>query len=421
MAKIISQVTLFDYNEIEELGDLERLQLAIEGINDEELMRKLEKKRGKKGRDDYPIRVMWNLILAMLIFEHCTVASFRRELSRNSQLRKICGMDDFSKKKHLVPPARVFTGFFRRLQNEKELLYKMFSLQVEEISTWLPEFGKTLAGDGKYIDSFAKRPSKKENEKAGARREADAAYSKKVYYYTGENGEKKSKTETHYGFKAHIICDVNTELPVDYRVTAANIDEKKMMTEMIESFSEEQKNRANVFLLDRGYDSLDMIRTIKSASMKPVIDIRNCWKDGEETKQYKNTQIVYNYKGDVYIYDEKGKQRKMHYEGYDEQKNCLRYSYNGKMHKIYISYDERVFLPIARDSKKFKRIYKGRTAVERLNGRLDRDFLFEDHCIRGLEKMEMMVSLSLIIMNGMALGKIQRGVKTNLAALKKVS
>jgi len=420
MAKIISQVTLFDYNGIELLGDLERLQLAIEGISDEELMRKLEKRRGKKGRNDYPVRVMWNLILAMLIFEHCTVASFRRELSRNSQLRKICGMDDFSKKKHLIPPARVFTGFFRNLQKEKDLLYKMFSLQVEEISSWLPEFGKTLAGDGKYIDSFAKRPPKKENEKAGKRRENDAAFSTKQYYYTGKNGEVTSKKETHFGFKAHIICDVKTELPVDYRVTAANIDEKEEMKKMVDSLTERQKTKADYLILDRGYDSIGMIRTIKNAGIKPVIDIRNMWKDGEATKQYKDTNMVYNYNGDVFYVDNQGEQHKMAFEGYDRQKNCLRYSYNGKMKRISISYDERVFLPVARDSKKFKRIYKGRTSVERLNGRLDRDFMFENHCIRGLAKTEMMVSLSLIIMNGMALGKIQRGVKTNLAALKKV-
>jgi hypothetical protein len=66
---------------------------------------------------------------------------------------------------------------------------------------------------------------------------------------------------------------------------------------------------------------------------------------------------------------------------------------------------------------KFARLYKGRTAVERLNGRLDRDFMFEDHCIRGLKKMTLMVSLSLLTMNVMALGKIQRGVTKHLAAL----
>jgi len=46
-----------------------------------------------------------------------------------------------------------------------------------------------------------------------------------------------------------------------------------------------------------------------------------------------------------------------------------------KIYKICISYDERVFLPLARDSTKFARLYKGRTAVERLNGWLDGDFM----------------------------------------------
>ena len=89
----------------------------------------------------------------------------------------------------------------------------------------------------------------------------------------------------------------------------------------------------------------------------------------------------------MYYVDDNMKQHRMHYEGYDCQKKCLRYSHNGKIYKIYISYDERVFLPVARDSMKFGRLYKGWTAVERLNGRLGRDYKFEDHSIRGLKKM----------------------------------
>ena len=131
MAKIVTQIHVFDYTEIEELGDLERLDLAFEGIDDEELMKKLEAKR-KNGRDDYPIRVMWNLMIAMIVFCHKTVESFRRELSRNSQLRRICGLSDHSNKKHLVPPSRVFSGFIKMLSEEAEEIAKIFGIQVEE-------------------------------------------------------------------------------------------------------------------------------------------------------------------------------------------------------------------------------------------------------------------------------------------------
>ena len=356
----------------------------------------------------------------MIVFCHKTVDSFRRELSRNSQLRRKCGLKDYDMKKHLVPPSRVFSGFIKSLSEEAEAIAEIFNMQVEELYELIPGFGKKLAGDGKYIDSFAKREAKKDQTATDNRTENDAKWSIKEYFYTDKKGKRQSKKEYHFGFKSHIICDVQTELPVAYSVTAANADEKKEMMTLLKSAflgDDERRRIVEYLLLDRGYDSAEMIKTVKSAGIIPVIDIRNCWQDGEKTRQYKNTDIVYNYKGDVFYVDNTVKQHKMIYEGYDKQKKCLRYSHEGKVHKVYISYDERIFLPIARDSEKFKRIYKGRTAVERLNGRLDRDYMFEEHCIRGLKKMTLMVGLSMIIMNGMAVGKLKNG-KEKIRSLK---
>ena len=416
MAKIISQITFADYGQIEILGDLERFLLALLGMNDEALMRRLEARRGK-GRNDYPIRVLWNLIIAMKVFGHRTVSSFRRELNRNSQLRKICGLDDFANKKHLVPPARVFSGFLKLLADEQAEIDRMFGGMVLELAEKLPEFGKNAAGDGKYLDSYAKRQDKDPNPDAGGRAERDAVWGVKEYHYEDKNGNAQVKKEYHFGFKAHIICDVKTELPISYDILPANSDEKKAMIGMLERMPYQVTGRIEHLMLDRGYDSTEMIRAAKAAGIIPIVDIRNCWKDGEATRQYKDTDIVYDFKGNVYMVDEKGVQRRMQYEGYDRQKKCLRYSYKGKTYKIYVSYDERVFLPVARDSKKFERLYKSRTSIERLNGRIDRDYMFEDHCIRGLMKMKLMLSLTLLTMNAMALGKIQTGETKHLAAL----
>ena len=418
MAIIISQNLFTGYGDLETLGDWVRFQLALEGMDDEPLMKRLEAKRGN-GRDDYPIRMLWNLVIAMKVFGHKSVASLRREASRNSQMRRLCGLDDYGSKKYIVPPARVFTGFFKLLANEQEEIDRLFTSLVIRLSELLPSFGESQAGDGKYLDSYAKHQAKEPNQEAGNRAENDAAWSVKEYRYKDKNGKVKVKKEYHFGFKAHIICDVETELPIAYNVLAANIDEKKAMMDILNKLPEQIKERGKYLMLDRGYDSLKMIQEVKNAGLAPIVDIRNMWKDGEATKQYKDTNMVYDYQGNVYYVDELGKQHKMNYEGYDKQKKCLRYSYKGKTYKIYISYDERVFLPVARSSAKFKRLYKGRTAVERLNGRLDRDFMFEDHFIRGLKKMKLMAGLTLLIMNAMAVGKIQRGITENLAALTK--
>ncbi|MFO7898804.1 MAG: DDE transposase, partial [Planctomycetota bacterium] len=52
---MIPQRGLFGWEEIESLGDLERLRLVLEALPAERLMRTLELERGH-GRDDYPIR-----------------------------------------------------------------------------------------------------------------------------------------------------------------------------------------------------------------------------------------------------------------------------------------------------------------------------------------------------------------------------
>ena len=409
MASILSQAAFESYSDVEVLGDLKRLRLAFDGIDDEALMRKLERKRGH-GRDDFPVRVMWNLFIAMIVFCHKSVESFRRELDRNPTLCKMCGLHYDPHRKNHIPPARVFSGFTKRLKSFQDEVDRMFGDLTRQLAELIPGFGKNAAGDGKYLDSAAKRPPTKSGE-TDDRSENDAKFSTKEYKYRGADGKDHVKKETHFGFKVHVICDVPTELPIIFSVSEANADERAEMVKLINLLAPGQRAAMDTIALDRGYDSIDMIRALKHAGIIPIIDIRDCWKDGESTKQYKNTNMIYTFDGKVFYEDNDGP-HKMSYEGYDCQKKCLRYSYKGKTYKIYTSYDERVFLPIARDSKKFKRLYKARTTVERLNSRLDNDYMFEEKEIRGIQKMRLMASLSLLIMNGMAVAKARQGIKS---------
>jgi hypothetical protein len=99
---ILAQPLLFGWEEIEILGDLSRLDLVLRNLPDEELMQTLERKRGQ-GRDDYPIRAMWNSLLAGIVFQHSSAESLRRELLRNAQLRLICGFDPCRGEKQACP------------------------------------------------------------------------------------------------------------------------------------------------------------------------------------------------------------------------------------------------------------------------------------------------------------------------------
>jgi len=149
----IAQKQLFVWQEIEELGDLERLVLTLKHLPDEELVTALEKKRNK-GINKYPIRAVWNSIIAGVVYEHISIESLRRELKRNAELRGICGFNLFHGIK-AVPSPGAYSHFFKNLFKHKELIEKMFNKLVDEVSKELPDYGKIQAFDGKAIDTHA--------------------------------------------------------------------------------------------------------------------------------------------------------------------------------------------------------------------------------------------------------------------------
>ncbi len=418
----ISQISIFDYSEIENLGDLEKLKIFLDNVDDNELCKMIEEERAN-GRNDYPVRTMLNLIYAMKIFGHRCVESFRRELARNSQLRIVCGLSEGKYKycgdrKHLVPPARVFTGFFKSLEKHKREIDKINEKLIKYMYDELENFGKDCAIDGKYLDSYANQFHKSKAKKEDDRRaEHEATSSCKTYYMK----DGTTKKEWHYGFRAHILCDAKYGLPINWRVTSANNSEQKELDNMLEEIAQGEEKykleKMENLMGDAGYDNGARNKKLKEEyNINPVIDIRHFWSKEEKYREVENQELAYNEDGEVFlIIDiEKQEYEKLKYLGYDKENQALRYGRYSKGKKVYrvpLSADYRIFVPIARDSKKFKTKYKMRTEVERLNGRIDRDYMFNDHFIRGQKKMEIMLDLSFMIMLTMAKGHIKNKEK----------
>lgn len=417
---IIQEKTIFDYMEIEILGDLERLKLFLDNIEDNELCNTLENER-KHGRNDYPVRVMLNMVYAMKIFGHRSVESFRRELSRNKQLRVACGLKEedylyLGNRKTFIPKARVFTGFFKKLVKHQELLDKIFENDVKYMYDNLENFGKDCALDGKLIDSYAKTENKKaSNKNKDYRRDNEASWTCKTYNFK----DGTSKSTWHFGYEAHILGDATYGLPIWKKLETASVSEQKVCDEMINDLDKNNKyilDKMKNFLADAGYDNGKRNKLLKDKyNINPLVDIRHMWKE-EKMKEIENKPLAYNEDGCVfYIKDIKnGEYEKLKYLGYDKQRKCLRYGFkyeNNKVFRIPINIDRRIFLPIARDSSKYKKIYKKRTEIERLNGRIDRDYMFNDHFIRGKKKMNAMLTLSFIVMLTMAKGHIKNKQK----------
>jgi hypothetical protein len=151
---VIPQKTLFRHMRIEELGDLSGLVPAIGDIPDKALMTTLGNERGH-GRDDYPVRPMWNPMPAGVIFRHPTNASPIGELKRNGQLRAVCGFNG------KMPGKHNYGRFLKPLLLHQDEIDDMSNLTVEKPKDILPDLGETPAGYGKAMEPFAKGPTKR--------------------------------------------------------------------------------------------------------------------------------------------------------------------------------------------------------------------------------------------------------------------
>ena len=441
---IIAQQHLFSWKDCEELGDLERLVLVLETIPDEKLMHILGSLRGH-GRNKNPIRALWNSVLAGIVFEHKSIESLRRELSRNAQFREICGFNPLFGSS-AVPSSSAYSRFLTGLLKQSALIDEMFNDLVTSLCFELPNFGKELAFDGKAIGSVARGRKNDEQNKSDRRRDNDADWGAKTYGGVNKDGTLWEKTKSWFGFKLHLIIDAEYELPVAFKLTKASPGEQPIIRQMFDDLAIEQPQiieNCEYAMGDKGYDSNKTISKLwEDYGIKPIIAIKNMWKDGEVTQQLKTRQfenITYNYKGVVFCHCPKtGEIKEMAYGGFEKDRETLKYHCPAKHYsieckgekqcplfnksiRIPLEEDSRVFVPVARSSYKWKTLYNKRSSVERVNSRLDVSFGFEKHYIRGLAKMKVRCGLSLCVMLSIALGRIRQNREELIRSLVKAA
>jgi len=440
---IIPQGRLFSWKEIEGRSDLDRLRMVLRVIPDEGLMEKLESYRGR-GRDDYPVRAVWNSVLAGVVYQHVSVASLRRELLRNGELRDLCGFDPLLGAR-AVPSESAYTRFLRNLFRCAGEIEAMFDDLLDRLGLELPELGRHLGIDSKAIPS-AGRPSGKDPD---GRRDRDGDWGVKTYRGKRPDGTIWERVKHWFGYKVHLIVDVRCEVPLGYEVSRASVSDTTRLLPMVEGLGERHGwvlERAEDFSGDKGYDSEDNNRELWDLyGIKPIIDVRHDWKDGEKTRPLDPDRVdnlVTDEEGSIFcVRQSVGDAHRiemvpMAFYGFEKDRGTLKYrcpaavyGYEcaergtcswtdyGRVLRVPLGWDRRRFVPVPRSTYKWKRLYRGRTAVERVNSRLDVSFGFERHFIRGMKKMKVRVGIALVVMLSMALGSIQMGEPQRMRSL----
>jgi hypothetical protein len=475
---ILRTPSLFSWNDFDARPELERFCLVRDNLPDEEIVAKLEKNR-ENGRDDFPVRPMWNAVIAGIVFQHKSIESLIRELSRNPCLLEVCGFDSTpiyeqpvatlsrdektgkmkvvkSKPKapyYVVPNSWNFSRFLKNvieLEDQGKMITGMITKLREQLMSELPDFGKHLGYDGKSIDSYSTGQT---NKKTAMTSDPDGDWGKHETKGVDKDGKPWSKIKSWFGYSLHLIADTVYEIPVAAHVTRASASEHTELRDMVgETFEETPSlaKRCESLTADRGLDSADTKALLwDKYNIRPVIDVRELWREEKNEPGYDPEKaitrpffpervdtIVYTEKGTVHcICPKTGEMRALAFQGFEADRNTLKYrcpaaaygieckgleeclkfgqvipgSYGRSIRIKITDQNRRIFTPTPYGSPSWNRLYNRRSSLERINSRIDNDFGFENHYIRGKAKMQTRVGLALAVMMAMALGHVRAG------------
>ncbi len=182
----------------------------------------------------------------------------------------------------------------------------LFDELVEQLRELLPDFGQRLALDSKALPSFAThRPKRQE---ADGRRDTDADYGIKSYRGTHPDGRAWETIKRWFGYKIHLLVDATYELPVAWTLTKASTSDITEAPELLTQLKTRHPlvlQAARLLTADRGYDGAAFLTACwDDHHIKPIIDIRHRWKDGEDTPLLPGqTNVTYDYRGIIYCHD----------------------------------------------------------------------------------------------------------------------
>jgi IS5 family transposase len=287
------------------------------------------------------------------------------------------------------------------------LLEDAFHRCVEDLSRLLPGFGRNLGIDGTAVKSWS---SGIKDEKTGLRSDTDAAWGIREKRKK-KDGKLEKVVKKWFGYLVTLIVDCDYELPVGFDVSPANTSE---MTKFVEVFDDVVDKHPDLpieaVMADAGYDSANNCGyVLNKLNALPIIKMR--LENGPDAECA--TSICRCTELGVPICDEGSKMR---YAGRDgdyvkwrcpavlESRDCkctidnCSTSEYGRVLKVAIAEDVRRFPGLSRDSHKWKRLYRKRSACERVNARLKNYLLLDEQHVRGKGKVTTQIAMSLLVM-----------------------
>lgn len=412
--KIYTTDSLFAWDRLEDSPELKTIRDFFDLLPDNHLLNTLREHRGK-GRNDVPIQSLWFCVVLQRLLRHPTMRLTLDELRRNRDLRELGGMDHADD----VPNAWNISRFLAVLGRAPfcEMVEQVFAKLVEALGTVVPDLGTHTAGDATHLNA-RRRGQYADGSPApdGGRKE-----------YVDDAGTV-TKVLEWFGYKLHVLCDTRHEVALSYTVTPASGADNESVIPLIDKATDIlPEDRIQTLAYDKASDDVKVHRHLKKKHIKPLIQQRNLWKE-EQEKTLEGAgigNVVYDEAGTIYCYDMQSDppvRYHMAYTGHEPPRGTLKYRCpamhegwacpcsercnQGKKYGMTVrvkqEMDLRRFPPLPRATKKLERLYKERTAVERVFARMKIFWGADDGNIAGGASLMAAIGIIMVVHAGLA-------------------
>ena len=407
---------LFAWDELEDSPSLKTIKDLLATLPDGKLLDSLRRARGK-GRNDYPVHVLWGVIVLRVALRHVTTEAVLGELRRNEGLRRLIGIQSEDR----VPKPWNISRFEEVLGQEphRTFLKEIFNVLIQRLGVAVTDLGKDTAGDATNL-SARRKPEKTAQEEideglpqaSGGRKE-----------YKDDQG-KVTKVVEWFGFKLHLVVDVKHEVVLAYEITDTKAgDGETLPVVYAQAKANLPAGRIKTMAYDKAADTEEVHQLLSGEGVRPLIQMRSLWQTEPERLlpgHDGSSNVVYTEDGSIYCYNKVSDppvRQRMSYIGYEPQRQTLKYrcparhegwdcpmsgicnagkSY-GKTVRVPRELDLRRFPALPRATKKFERLYKGRTAAERVNARMKVFWGVDDGNVTGSRRFVAQVGVVLAV------------------------
>ena len=227
-----------------------------------------------------------------------------------------------------------------------------------------------------------------------------------------------------FGYAVQLLVDSRHEVVLSWRVTRPGADETEEVKRSVERAERVLPGgRMGMLTYDRAGEDGDVHKFLHERGIRAVIQNRAMWKETEERMlpgHDGRSNVVYDEAGTLYCYDKESDppvRRRMVDVGYEKSRGTLKYrcpirhaggkcksdgrcnrgKRYGKTVRVRCEVDFRRFSSVPRATKQFERIYKTRTAIERVNGRLKLFWGLDDGNVCGAKRFHAHVGAVMLV------------------------